>query len=111
MSDRQTYPKFFLIPYVGIAFGGSLYRFAVFRMSLSHFLRISLENRKERRKERKEGKKNTQREREGERAREFSIDNIIALPSPFIAVLVLELFICVRLHRQCENDTKGDPLI
>ena len=64
-------------------------------------------------KERKEGRKekHTEREREGERAREFSIDNIIALPSPFIAVLVLELFICVRLHRQCENDTKGDPLI
>ena len=40
----------------------------------------------------------------------FSIDTI-ALPSPFIAVLILQLIICVRLHRHCENATKGGPLI
>ena len=43
------------------------------------------------------------------REREFSIDTI-ALPSPFTELFVLELFICVRHHRHCENATKGDPL-
>ena len=54
---------------------------------------------------RKEGRK-----KDGERERELSIDTS-ALSSPFYAVLVLELFICGRVHRHRENEAKGDLLI
>ena len=57
--------------------------------------------------------KERESKREGEQQKEimkerkaFSIDTI-AFPSPFIAVLVLELFICVSLHGYCENETKS----
>ena len=42
---------------------------------------------------------------ESERERERVFHWQLALPSPFIPVLVLELIICSRLHRHCENDT------
>ena len=95
MSDRQhvSYNLVYSICWYRFwKFAISPYRV---RIPLSYFLRISLENiAKVKRMDMGSGRKRKKRERE----RELSIDTS-ALPSPFYAVLFLELFICGKLHR------------